>query len=296
MALTSQIVVSASRRTDIPAFYMDWFFEQLHYGAFEVENPFNHHVRKVPVSTENVHSFVFWSKNFGPFLSNQCGERLQALGYHLFFNFSINSANKLLEPNVPPLSERLDQLKFLCQRFGAKSITWRFDPICFYRLGQGTQQNNMSDFEIIAQIAADYGITRCTTSFLDLYGKVRRRAKKLFNIVFEDPPLEKKIILLHKMAEQLRPLKIALMTCCEQEIITAVNDHSVLTAASCIPNNLLMELYGGNLSLKKDSGQRVKAGCGCKTSVDIGSYGFHPCHHSCIYCYANPVCDDRYRS
>ena len=293
MVSPHKIVISASRRTDIPAFYMDWFFKQLNQGFFEVENPFNHQIRRVPATSETVHTIVFWSKNFGPFLKHNCGERVRALGYHLFFNFSINSTDRLLEPKVPALSERLLQLAALSRRFGPECITWRFDPICFYRVNQGPLRDNLSDFTTISKTAAACGINRCVTSFIDCYGKVRRRAQKQSNIMFEEIFLEKKVKLIQKMAKQLQQVKISLKSCCEKEIVEAVDDEKVLTATSCIPNDLLMKLFSGKLSLKKDSGQRVKAGCGCRVSIDIGSYGFHPCYHDCLFCYANPACDGK---
>jgi DNA repair photolyase len=295
MVSPPKIVISASRRTDIPAFYMDWFFRQLKQGFFEVENPFNHRIRRVPSTSKEVDTFVFWSKNFGPFLKHNCGEKLYALGYHLFFNFSLNSCDRLLEPKVPPLAERLLQLAALSRRFGPKSITWRFDPICFYRVNRGPLKDNLSDFTTITKTAADCGITRCVTSFIDRYGKVRRRAQRQSNLTFEEIFLKEKVALIQKMAEQLQQVKIGLKTCCEKEIVEAVNDEKILTAASCIPNDLLMKLFGVKLSLKKDSGQRIKAGCGCRLSIDIGSYGFHPCYHDCLFCYANPACDGKNR-
>ena len=295
MVLPQKIVISASRRTDIPAFYMDWFFKQLNLGRFKVVNPFNHRIRRVPATSYKIDTFVFWSKNFGPFLENGHGEKLRSLGYHLFFNFSINSEDRLLESKIPPLSERLDQLSCLSQRFGPKSIIWRFDPICFYRVNNGPLKDNLKDFLTIAKTAVDCGITRCVTSFLDQYKKVRQRAKKQQNIIFEDISIKAKVSLIQKLATELHPLNIALKTCCEKKVVEAVGNKRVLTAAGCIPNDLLMELFGGHLSLRKDSGQRVKAGCGCKVSVDIGSYSLHPCHHDCLFCYANPACDGKYR-
>ncbi len=288
-----RIVISASRRTDIPAFYMDWFFAQLKMGAFEVQNPFNHHIRRVAVSPKRVHTFAFWSKNFGPFLSARCGERLMAEGYHLFFNFSLNSEERLLEPKVPPLSERLNQLTQLCQRFGPQSVTWRFDPICFFSVDGGPLRDNLKDFDSIANHAAGCGIRRCLTSFLDGYGKVRRRAKRLGNVVFEDIGLGEKVVLVKRMSDKLRSVGITTSACCEKTVVAEVNNSQVLQAASCIPNELLMELYGGEISLKPDRGQRVASGCGCSVSVDIGSYGWHPCMHDCLFCYANPSCDQR---
>ena len=83
-------VISASRRTDIPAFYMEWFMRQIVKGTFEVVNPYNRHISRVKAAAADVDTIVFWSKNFGPFLKGRYGEKLIDLGYHLFFNFTIN--------------------------------------------------------------------------------------------------------------------------------------------------------------------------------------------------------------
>ncbi|MBW1842194.1 MAG: DUF1848 family protein, partial [Deltaproteobacteria bacterium] len=95
-------VISASRRTDIPAFYMSWFMQRIQEGFFEVKNPYNHKITVVPAAPEEVHTIVFWSKNFGPFIQGKYGQTLAAMGYNLFFNFTINSDDSLLEPQVPP--------------------------------------------------------------------------------------------------------------------------------------------------------------------------------------------------
>ena len=104
-----KIVVSASRRTDIPAFYMKWFMVQIEKGRFDVPNPFNQRVFSICVRPDVVHTIVFWSKNFGPFIEGRYADRLEKIGYPLFFNFTINSGSSLLEPNILPLEKRLDQ-------------------------------------------------------------------------------------------------------------------------------------------------------------------------------------------
>ncbi|CAB1061438.1 hypothetical protein D1BOALGB6SA_6211 [Olavius sp. associated proteobacterium Delta 1] len=281
-------VISASRRTDIPAFYMPWFMEQIKKGFFEVVNPFNQRVSVVPATPHVVHTIVFWSKNFGPFIDEGFGERLLKQGYYLFFNFTINSDNPILEPNVPPLKERIDQLKHLSQHFGSRSISWRFDPICYYETGQGSLHDNLGDFSAIGEQAAAVGIERCITSFMDYYPKIRKRLSFRPGLVLTDPPLIDKVNTLIEMETRLAALNIHLTTCCEKEVIAALPPGSSISPSSCIPNDLLMELYGGNLALRKDTGQRVKAGCGCKVSVDIGSYRHQPCYHNCLFCYANP--------
>ncbi|MEE4261730.1 MAG: DUF1848 domain-containing protein [Desulfobacteraceae bacterium] len=288
MKFTSKIVISASRRTDIPAFYMPWFMEQIGRGFFEVVNPFNQHVAVVPVTATRVHTIVFWSKNFGPFIDRAYGRQLIKLGYHLFFNFTINSDNPDLEPNVPPLNQRLDQLEYLSSHYGPEAVNWRFDPICFYRTGPGALEDNLRDFSTIADGAAKLKISRCITSFMDHYPKIRRRLSSRPGFEFIDPSLPEKINTILDMETQLAALNIRLFTCCEKDLIQALPVTSAVTHSSCIPGDLLMEIYPGRLSLKKDTGQRVKAGCGCRVSVDIGSYSRQPCYHNCLFCYANP--------
>ncbi len=285
----TQIVISASRRTDIPAFYMPWFMLQLKRGFFEVTNPFNRRVSVIPAGPENVHTIVFWSKNFGPFLDGGFGETLLKKGYRLFFNFTVNSTAPMLEPGVPPLKTRLEQLGELCRRFGPRAINWRFDPICFYRNGEGAIADNLADFSRIADVAADSGIERCITSFMDNYAKIRRRIASLPEFQFLYPSLAQCCEIVMGLAAELARKSIRLFLCCEKDLLNSLPAGSGVQAASCIPNDLLIELYGGRLSQQKDSGQRTSAGCGCKISVDIGSYREQPCRHGCLFCYANPM-------
>ena len=289
MKPSKQIVISASRRTDIPAFYMEWFMEQIHRESFEVVNPYNRKIRRIHAMPDKVHTIVFWSKNFGPFIKGGFGKVLRQMGYHLFFNFTINSASPVLEPGVPPLQERLNQLESLCNCFGARSINWRFDPICFFKTNNEAIQNNLNDFSLIAGKASGCGIKRCIVSFMDHYPKIRRRTATIKDFSFIDPPLETKKDMLLTLKNELTGKKIDLQTCCEKKLLDSLPSGIEITGSSCIPNQLLMELFGGMLSLRKDAGQRIKNGCGCNVSVDVGSYHLHPCYHNCLFCYANPA-------
>jgi len=289
MPETEKIVISASRRTDIPAFYMEWFMDRIEKGYFEVTNPFNRKVSIVDARQEKVHTLVFWSKNFGPFLYGEFGDMLKRAGYNLFFNFTVNSDSALLEPNVPPLAERLDQMESLCRLFGSHSVTWRFDPICFYRSADGGIQDNLNDFSHIADRAFTCGIRRCITSFMDNYAKIQKRIAAISGFSFLDPPVAQKKEVVLSMEKDLGFRQIRLETCCEKELLESLPEYSSVARSSCIPNDLLVKMYGGRLSLKRDAGQRVKNGCGCKVSVDIGSYHLHPCYHNCLFCYANPA-------
>jgi len=284
-----KIIISASRRTDIPAFYMPWFMRQIKRGFFEVINPFNQRVSRVPATPQKVHTIVFWSKNFGPFLDQNYGEQLLKQGYHLFFNYTVNSDDTDLEPNVPLLSKRLGQLEHLCQRFGADTINWRFDPLCFFKTGQGPLRDNLHDFSRIATKATECGILRCITSFMDHYPKIRRRLSTRPGFEFIDPPSKKKLNILSRLEKELSVGNIQLFVCCEKKLLEALPRSSSVTGSACIPGVLIQKLFGGRISLNKDAGQRVKAGCGCTRSTDIGSYRLQPCYHNCLFCYANPA-------
>jgi hypothetical protein len=282
-------ILSISRRTDIPAFYMPWFMEGVSRGRIKVVNPFNRRIRIVDVTPEKVHTLVFWSKNFGPFLADRYGERLEAMGYHLFFNFTVNSQSRILEPGVPALSQRLDQLRELGRRFGAAAVQWRFDPICHFAAGDQRRGSNMADFEAIATVAGEIGIRTCVTSFMDQYRKIARRTGG--KLVFMDPPAAEKAGILMKMQAILKPLGIDLALCCENALFDQLPAETSIKAGACISGRRIMALYGGRVSLRQDAGQRKGAGCGCTVSVDVGSYSLHPCHHNCLYCYASPACD-----
>ncbi len=288
MPAQNAIVISASRRTDIPAFYMPWFMQGIEAGAFEVEQPVSRKTRRVPATIPPVHTIVFWSKNYGPFLSGGFGERLAKRGYGLFFQFTLNPEDPVLEPRVPPLAERLAQLRGLVARFGAEAVNWRLDPVCVYRLGEaGILRDNLGGAALIADAAAAAGIRRCTTSLLDLYAKVRRRASGRPGVSFVDPPLEAKIERLLALEALLAARGIALFTCCEEELLGRLPASSTIRVGACIPSEHLVALYGGRLSFARDPGQRRTQGCLCRVSEDIGSYARQPCGHGCLYCYAN---------
>lgn len=279
-------IISASRRTDIPAFYMDWFMERIERGRFRVRNPFNRRESIVHATPEEVHCIVFWSKDFSRFLEGGYGRRLEQMGYNLFFLFTVNSKSSLLEPNIPSIDARMEQATQLATRYGPQSVWWRFDPICFYKYGNEEIHNNLADFPRIAGQMADIGIERCITSFVDIYAKVARRTKDIPGFSFVDPDMAKKIRVLGKMADLLEPINISLYTCCENDVMAALGEHPHIAAGGCISGRYLADRFKTTVSFEKDSGQRREKGCQCTISKDIGCYEAHPCDHHCLFCYA----------
>jgi hypothetical protein len=289
MTSPKKIVISASRRTDIPAFYMNNFMKDIRRGFFNITNPFNQKKSVVMATPDKVHTIVFWSKDYTNFIKGQFVESLGELGYNLFFNYTINSRDSILEPALPTLDHRLTQLETLAGIVGPEAIFWRFDPICYYRRADGKICHNRHDFLKIADAISDLGIRYCITSFMDMYTKVQKRLSRVPGFSFLDPPPENKINILQEMAQELKKRSIDLLTCCENQILESIPSRFGIKASSCIPNHYLAKLYGSDLSLRKDTGQRIKLGCGCRVSVDIGSYRRQPCYHNCLFCYANPV-------
>jgi DNA repair photolyase len=296
MNLIPDKILSASRRTDIPAFYMDWFMDHIALGFFNVKNPYNKSIRKIDVSKDVIHSIVFWSKNYDEFIRTKAGEKLLQLGYNLYFNFTINSESSILEPNLPPLKKRLEQLNKLACVFGPDKISWRFDPICFYKTDDGTLKNNFSDFLKICGKASKFGIKKCVTSFFDDYKKITKRLKfisKKYNktIRFVEPSMDKQRKVIKRMEKHLNSTGINLFLCCEKQLFSTLDNDTKVQQNSCVDGSLLKNLFNGNPESKKDYGQRAKLGCKCTKSIDIGSYDLHPCFHNCLFCYANPDID-----
>lgn len=127
---------------------------------------------------------------------------------------------------------------------------------------------------------------------MDHYRKIHRRARGRMSFV--DPSMEVKTSILRDMEQTLTPLGIDLAVCCETAVRDQLPPSSTIGAASCISGPRIMAVHGGRVAQRRDTGQRQGAGCGCTVAVDIGSYALHPCHHNCLFCYANPACDQRH--
>jgi DNA repair photolyase len=269
-------VVSASRRTDMPAFYLDELINDIKKGFAEVRNPFSGKVTEVSLEPEKVHTLVLWSKNFRPFL-----KKIDCFSlYGLYFLFTVNDMPEL-EPNVPPLSERLDTMYELSEKFGPERIGWRFDPVVFSSGGTGAI---IDIFEKIADKVVLTGVKRVIFSFMDNYPKIDNRLKKK-NIslsVFDDATKR-------RIARELSAIShksgLALENCCDD-----IGEAEGVIKRGCIDGALLSALAGEPANIRKDTGQRKT--CLCTKSRDIGSYSDMPCPHGCLYCYANPVIND----
>ncbi|OGD11293.1 MAG: hypothetical protein A2Y86_04810 [Candidatus Aminicenantes bacterium RBG_13_62_12] len=276
-------IISASRRTDLPAFFPEWLAAALRAGRAEFIGPSGRGTSVSLVPAE-VHSIVLWSKDFSGLLAGRHGLR-ELLGRYdqLCFLFTITGlGGTFIEPGVLPPHEALSQLPGLVRLAGdARRVSIRFDPVIFWREGEQLQ-SNLDFFDRVAREAAAFGIRDMRFSFAQWYRKaVRRALARGFDFV--DPPVEEKRAAAERLAERAGALGLNLYAC-SQDILAGVRG---VKPSACIDGARLQGLHprGEPASRAKDSTQRPE--CRCTRSVDIGSYT-RVCPHACLYCYANP--------
>jgi len=273
------MIISASRRTDIPAFYSKWLMNRIRAGYCLVPNPRNlKQVSRVSLHSSDVEAIIFWSKNPAPLLPH-LGE-LDKLGFHYYFQFSLNDYPWALEPNIPSLDDRIATFKDLSRLVGPLRVVWRYDPIII---------SNRTPFEFhrerFAWIAEELkSVThRVMVSIVDFYQKTDRRLSQLEKeegFSFDRDTLSSAGItsLLRNLADIARKNNMEIFTCAEEKDYSQTG----VTPGMCIDNKLLMKISSSNLQYKKDPSQRDS--CLCMISKDIGIND--TCMHGCPYCYA----------
>jgi hypothetical protein len=276
-------VISASRRTDLVAFFPDWLAEAIRTEKAEVQGP-SGRVYTVDLSPDKVHTFVLWSKSFENLIANASGLQDGLRKYdQLYYHFTITGlGGTAVEREVPPAQAALRQLEPLLGLAGRpERISLRFDPVIYW-LEKGEVKTNLSFFEELAGRAAELGIRNVRFSFAQWYGKSKRRAKKM-GFAFVDPTLGEKRNDAFYLSTVARSHGLNLYVC-SQDFLA---DGPGIRPSACIDGRLLQECHpqGAPVSVTKDRTQRLE--CRCTESVDIGSYT-QTCPHSCVYCYANP--------
>jgi hypothetical protein len=271
-------VISASRRTDIPAFYLRWLLDRIGEGYVDVANPQRRtSIRRISLSPQEVGWIVFWSKNYGVF--QRFADRFDA--YDLFFQFTINAPSALLEPDVPTSEEALRQVEFLTGRYGAARLNWRYDPIvCWQEQGRIHSNLDLEWFERMCRDLGQLGVTRCSTSFMSVYAKVTQRVRQYVpGIRLIDPPVEQKKAWATVLRDIAAAHGIVLAGCCDAALV------DMLARGACVNGPLLNTLSSSRVSCARAATRPL---CGCTASADIGDYDLHECGYACLYCYANP--------
>lgn len=290
------VIISASRSTDIPAFFADWFMNRLRAGYVRWVNPFNANQTQY-VSFSRTRVIVFWSKNPRPLIQHL--SEIDDKGINYYFQFTVNDyAAERLEPHVPSLSQRVETFCALAEKVGRKRVIWRFDPLIL--------TDKLSVDHLLDRIAGVAGKVRAYTerlviSFADIavYSKVRNNLKRE-HVDYREFTADQMIDFAERLQTMNRAWGLKIATCAEA---VALEPHGI-EHNRCIDDRLMVDVFGQDRKLMeflgyeadlfstpsrpymKDKGQRKE--CGCIVSKDIGVYD--TCRHLCAYCYANTSC------
>lgn len=264
------MIVNVSRRTDIPAFYSEWFFNRIKEGFVYVTNPFNKkQVSKVELTSKTVDLFVFWTKDAEPMI-----KRLDEIKeFNYYFQFTITSYRNDVEKAVRRKSDIIKTFKKLSEIIGKEKVIWRYDPILlneFY-----TKEYHYKWFEKFCSELSGY-TDRCIISFLDLYSKTKRNTREL-NL--KEISKNDMYDIAEKFAAIALKYNIKIETCSEEIDFSKYG----IKKGKCIDDELISRIIKCPVKVKKDDTQREV--CGCVKSIDIGEY--NTCKHNCLYCYAN---------
>lgn len=265
------MILSASRRTDIPNYYSDWFFNLIKEKYVYVRNPMNpHQVSRIDISPEVVDCIVFWTKNPKPMM-----ERLDELKeYKYYFQFTLTGYGTDIECNVPHKKEVVIPIfQELSKKIGKERVIWRYDPIMFTE--KYTSEYHLKAFEQIASALNGY-TEKCVISFVDSYAKNKKNMAELGIKQLDKNQL-------FDFAKQLSRIasnnNMEIGSCAELIDL----EQCGIRHNSCIDKNLIESIIGCKINASKDKNQRKE--CGCIESVEIGTY--NTCKNGCKYCYAN---------
>ncbi|WP_294913021.1 DUF1848 domain-containing protein [uncultured Gilliamella sp.] len=263
------MIISASRRTDIPAFYSSWFFNRLKDGFVLVPNPRNSkQLSRIFLSPDIVDCIVFWTKN----PSSMLHKLVKLSEYPFYFQFTLTAYEADIEKHLPALQKRIAIFKQLAEQVGQDRVIWRYDPILINK--HYTIDYHIDFFKQIASSLRGY-TDSCIISFIDDYPHIQQ------SLIKEDINRLQVVDILNlcsSLSEIASDNQLTLQTCAEEiELLNCNISHG-----ACIDKTRIEKITGRLLLAKKDKNQRNN--CQCLESIDIGTYD--TCPFGCLYCYA----------
>lgn len=280
------MIISASRRTDIPAFYSDWFMDKIRKGSVYRKNPYNDAVYETKLNPKDIKMIVFWTRNASYMLKKGYLKELTDLGYNYYFQHTItgytirSELGERLDGKTINPNKAIDNINELASIIGGNKIIWRFDPIIVC-----DQLKSDEIIRVYDKISLNLNkeINRNVLSFLDVYDHVGLNMKKagFTNILDLTKEVNKDKLdhILNEITKISSRDKRKLFSCAE----TIDLSHHNIGHSKCIDDEYIKEVFGIKVTRSKDRGQREA--CGCVKSIDIGQYD--TCTHGCVYCYAN---------
>lgn len=268
------MIVSASYRTDIPAFYAEWFLRRLDEGFALVRNPYSAQMYRVDLRPQRVTGFVFWTRNFGPLLEHL--DRLRAFGRPFVVQFTVTDYPRQIEPAVIPAERAVAQMHRLAREVHPLCPVWRYDPVLFTSLTPPAfHLDNFARLAERLEGAAD----EVVISFAQIYAKSRRNldaAARRHGFSWKDPARGEKLALAAELAAVAQAHGMRLTVCSQPEYLAPGAEE-----ARCVDVRRLARISGEPLEAPLKGN---RPGCACHESRDIGEYD--TCPHGCLYCYA----------
>ena len=268
------MIISASYRTDIPAYFGAWFMAGLARQYVTVKNPFNNRDYSVSLAPADVDGFVFWTRNIAPFLASL--DELHDAGHPFMVQYTVTGYPAAIERATPHWARGSELMQLCAERYGRKSVVWRYDPVFLTSLTPPDW--HLRRFAELATALA--GATdEVVLSFAQIYAKTRvnsDNAARRHGFAWSDPEPEAKIELLGRLAALARDRGLAPSLCSQPEL-----SSPGLAAARCIDAARLSDVAGRPIAAPTKGN---RPGCLCAQSRDIGAYD--TCPHGCVYCYA----------
>jgi hypothetical protein len=267
------MIISASRRTDIPAFYSEWFMNRIRAGYCEVPNPFNpSQTASVSLRPEDVDVVVFWTRDASPMLPHLA--ELKERGFRYYFLYTVMDNPSFIDLHAPPVTTSLHTLRALADRIGPAKVIWRYDPIVF--TAHTGPKFHEEAFHRIAEALKGH-TNRCILSTMNLYRKTRNRLAR-GGIRIAPPEAKAFEDLMLFMAGEAQDKGMEIYSCA---MPLELGEYGI-RHGKCVDGSYIGRVFGIEVTHRKDPSQR-KA-CGCVISKDIGMYD--TCLFGCLYCYA----------
>lgn len=261
------MIINTGSRTDIPAFFSDWFLNRIDEGFVCTRNPYNEDIYRYPLDSKIVDCLCFCTKNPKPLLRN-----LDKLNdFNQFWFVTITPYGKDIERNVPSFKRVIKSFKELSQTLGVNKVSWRYDPI--FITEKYDLDFHIDRFEELASQLSDF-TNDCTISFIDLYAKVLRNFPDACEVTTEE-----RLIIGDEFSRIAKKYDIQMKTCVEGTLL----DQFGFDSSGCMTKQVIEKAIGNNLKIPKGK-YRIRD-CDCIFGRDIGAY--NTCLHGCKYCYAN---------
>ncbi|MCM1387170.1 MAG: DUF1848 domain-containing protein [Bacillus sp. (in: Bacteria)] len=262
------MILNTGSRTDIPAYYSDWFYNRIKEGYVLVRNPYYPvQITRYLLSPDVIDMMVFCTKNPQPML-----DRLALLSaFEMFWFVTITPYGKDIEPYVPPKEQVMDSFRRLSELIGHEKVSWRYDPV--FITDAYSVDYHIEQFGQMAEALAGY-THQCVVSFIDLYEKTKRNFKGVRSVSEKEQES-----LVSAFSQVAKEYDLQIHLCCENAALVREN----VDADGCVSKAVLEKALGAKLNVPKKKTARSE--CGCLLGADIGAY--NTCGHGCLYCYAN---------